>query len=90
VQKQSKIEILIKVHGGGSTSAATARIRFIREHGRAPTIMEMNDLMHRYNDGTWIKDGLKAQEVAVSIYIYNLFICYKINICTDFFQINYV
>ncbi|WJX32938.1 hypothetical protein P8452_21206 [Trifolium repens] len=24
----------------------------------------MNDLMHRYNDGTWIKDGLKAQEVA--------------------------
>jgi hypothetical protein len=57
-------------HNGGSTSASPARIRFIRKHGRVPTLVEMNNLLHRYNDGTWIKNGSKAQEVAVNIYLF--------------------
>jgi hypothetical protein len=57
------------VHSGGSKSAGTLRIEFIRAHGRAPTFMEMNDLMHKYAEsGQWT--GTRAEEVSVSIYIY--------------------
>ncbi|GAU28969.1 hypothetical protein TSUD_153850 [Trifolium subterraneum] len=51
------------VHSGGSKSVGTLRIEFIRAHGRAPTFMEMNDLMHKYAEsGEWT--GTSAQEVA--------------------------
>ncbi|MCI40384.1 hypothetical protein A2U01_0061617, partial [Trifolium medium] len=51
------------VHSGGSKSAATLRIEFFQVHGRAPTFMEMNDLMHKFAEsGEWT--GTRAQEVA--------------------------
>ncbi|WJX32514.1 hypothetical protein P8452_20830 [Trifolium repens] len=51
------------IHSGGSKSASTLRLEFILAHDRAPTFMEMNDLLHKFADsGEWT--GLKAQEVA--------------------------
>ncbi|GAU25712.1 hypothetical protein TSUD_216410 [Trifolium subterraneum] len=54
------------VHLGGSRSAATLRIQFIKKYERAPTFMEMNALMHKYADSDdWA--GPRAEEVVVSI-----------------------
>ncbi|GAU10732.1 hypothetical protein TSUD_424750, partial [Trifolium subterraneum] len=51
------------IHTGGSRSAATLRIQFIKKYGSAPTFMEMNALMHKYADsGEWA--GPRAEEVA--------------------------
>ncbi|GAU35994.1 hypothetical protein TSUD_211310 [Trifolium subterraneum] len=57
------------VHLGGSRSAATLRIQFIKKYGRAPTFMEMNALMHKYADSDdWA--GPRAEEVARLTAIY--------------------
>jgi hypothetical protein len=55
-------------HASGALSGATLRIRFTKEHGREPTMLEMNEMMHRSSeDGSWRGD--KAANVQVSIYI---------------------
>jgi hypothetical protein len=60
------------IHTGGSTSSGTLRIRFIRDHGRVPTLLEMNEMLHRRSDGTW--DSVRAKRANVSLLIFYEFI----------------
>jgi hypothetical protein len=56
------------IHTGGSISSGTLRIRFIRDHGRVPTLLEMNEMLHRRSDGTW--DSVRAKRANVSLLIF--------------------